>query len=460
MKSYSIILLFLLSLFVFSCKDNLTDIGSGTQSASDQINIGTDTFHLNTQVVFVDSIFSRPDSFLLGSYYDTKFGSTNAEILAQVNCPVGFKFPPLSVPDSASIELLYSTWFGNQYSPMDVNIYQLNKSTFDYSSLYPTNLDPSVYTDQSIKLSERVFTAKDANKTRTDTNSIVFPLPVSFVQNFFNKYKITGFPSTSDFLSYFKGMYIKASYGAATLMNIGEVDMKYYYHYTYTTKNVYGGDSTVTVNNNIYFPANSEVRQVNRFIHPDRSTVVKPADSLNYVSSPANLNTVISIPLNKIQKRMNAGIANKKLTINSANLKVEIVQIDVDTLRAPTTSSMLLVKRSALQRFFNNDELPSDTCSVLASHTVALVVGTTDVYEDYYSYSITKLIANELAIAKQNKTTPPENLDLVLVPVQATYNTSSVLTAVKQSNILSAVTFRSGKNAPNPMHLSVVYSGF
>jgi hypothetical protein len=157
---------------------------------------------------------------------------------------------------------------------------------------------------------------------------------------------------------------------------------------------------------------------------------------------------------------MNAGIANKKLTINSANLKVEAVEIATDTLTAPTTSSLLLVKSTALQRFFNNNELPSDTCSVLASHTVALVVGTTDVYEDYYSYSITKLIANELAIAKQNNTTPSENLNLVLVPVQVTYNTSSVITKVKQSNIMSAVTIRSGKNVPNPMHLSVVYSGF
>jgi hypothetical protein len=460
MKSYSIILLFLLSLFVFSCKDNLTDIGSGTQSSSDQINIGTDTFHLISRDSIVDFITSKPDSFLLGNYYDTKFGSTNAEILAQVNCPVGFQFPPLSVPDSASIVLLYSTWFGNQYSPLDVNIYQLNKSTFDYSSIYPTNLDPSVYTDQSIKLSERIFTAKDADKLRGDTTAIVFQLPNSFVQNLFNKYKNTGLPSTSDFLKYFQGVYIKASYGSATLMNIGEVNLRYYYHYTYTTKNIHGSDSTVTVNNNLYFPANSEVRQVNRIIHSDRNTVVGPPDSLNYISSPANLYTRISIPLKKIQNKMNAGIANKKLTINSANLKVEAVEIATDTLTAPTTSSLLLVKSTALQRFFNNNELPSDTCSVLASHTVALVVGTTDVYEDYYSYSITKLIANELAIAKQNNTTPSENLNLVLVPVQVTYNTSSVITKVKQSNIMSAVTIRSGKNVPNPMHLSVVYSGF
>ena len=460
MKSYPIILLFLLSLFVFSCKDNLTDIGSGTQSSSDQINIGTDTFHLMSKDSIVDFITSKPDSFLLGNYYDTKFGSTNAEILAQVNCPVGFQFPPLSVPDSASIVLLYSTWFGNQYSPLDVNIYQLNKSTFDYSSIYPTNLDPSVYTDQSIKLSERIFTAKDANKLRADTTAIVFQLPNSFVQNLFNKYKSTGFPSTSDFLNYFKGVYIKASYGAATLMNIAEVNLRYYYHYTYTTKNIHGGDSIVTVNNNLYFPANAEVRQVNRIIHADRNTVAKPADSLNYVSSPANLNTVVSIPLNKIKKRMDAGIANKRLTINSANLKVEIVQIDQDTLRAPTTRSLLLVKRSALQRFFNNDELPSDTCAILTSHAVALVVGTTDVYEDYYAYSVSKLIANELAIAKQKNTNPPESLDLVLVPVQVTYNSSSVITKVKQSNIMSAVTIRSGKNAKNPMHLAVVYSGF
>src|ERR1035437_2586972 len=221
MKSYPLILLFIVSLFVFSCKDSITDVGSGIQPTSDQIKIGTDTFHLGSETVPVDFVTSIPDSFLLGNYfnakfdYNTKFGSTNAEILAQVNCPVGFKFPPLSVGDSAQIVLLYSTWFGDKNSPMDINIYEMNKSTFAYSSLYPSNLDPTVYTDQSVKLAERIFSPKDVVNQRADSFAIIFKLNPDFVHRFFDD---TNYSSTSKFLNFFKGVYIKANFGSGSLL--------------------------------------------------------------------------------------------------------------------------------------------------------------------------------------------------------------------------------------------------
>ncbi|MDP4240719.1 MAG: DUF4270 domain-containing protein [Bacteroidota bacterium] len=457
MKTYPLILLSLLSFFVFSCSDNLTDLGSGIQPSSDQIKIGTDIFHVTTANVPVDFIYSKPDSFLLGSFYDPKFGSTNAEILAQVNCPEKFTFPPLSVPDSAAIVLRYTTWFGDKHSPLDVNIYEMNKSTFSYTSLYQSNIDPSTYSDQTVKLSERKFSAKDVKNTRADTTAIRFKLSNDFVKRFFDA---SIFANTSTFLKNFGGFYIKANFGSAALLNVSEVYLRYYYHYTYITKNISGGDSTVTVNNNLFFPANSEVRQVNCFLHPNRNTIAQPDSSVNYVASPANWNTLVSIPLSGIKKRMDAGIDNKKLTINSAMMKVEAVNIDVDTTKAPTTRYMLLVKKEALQRFFRNNELPSDTCAVLAAHTVALVAGTTNVYQDYYSFSVANMIANELKIAEQNKTALAEKLDLVLVPVQVTYNSSSSITGVKQSNLMSAVTIRSGKNPDSSMKLKVIYSGF
>ena len=458
MKSYPIFLLFLLSLFVFSCSDNLSDIGSGIQPLSDQITVKPDTFHLTSQTTFVDYIYSKPDSFLLGTYYDTKFGSTKAEILAQVNCPVGFKFPPLSVPDSASVVLLYDSWFGSKDSPLDVNIYEMNKGTFNYSQLYQSNIDPSLYTDQSIKLSERIFSAKDVVRLRADTSAIIFQLNSDFVKRFFND---SYFASTNAFLDQFKGMYITANYGSGTLLNIAQINLRYYYHYTYITKNVHGGDSTVTVNNNLFFPANSEVRQVNRFLHLDRASVVKPADSVNYVASPANLDANIVIPLNRIYTRMNDSIKNKKnLTVNSAVLKVEATDIITDTVTAPTTKYLLLIKEEAINRFFNNKELPSDTCAVLASHSVALVVNTTNVYQDYYTFNIPKLIANELKVAKQNNTVPADQLNLRLIPVQVTLDANSNITSVKQDNLMSAVTIRSGKNPYSPLRLNLVYSGF
>ncbi len=454
MKAYPVILLFLLSFFVYSCTDNITDIGKGVQPSSDQITIGTDTFHLSSKTIFVESIFSRPDSFLLGTFYDTKFGTTQADILAQVNCPEGFKFPPNSVPDSAKIILYYTGCFGDTLSPLDLNIYEINKQTFTYTSFYPSNVNPSDYTDRSLKLGERIIRA--GAKTSVP-KTIEFKLKSDFIQRFFND---THFKSTDDFLGFFKGMYITANFGASTLLNIGLINLRYYYHYNYQTKNIYGGDSTATVNDYLSFPANSEVRQVNRIQHPDRASVIPQNSEVNYLASPANLQTQITLPLNNIKNRLNNGINDKKLTINSALLKVEVTNTEQDTVLHPIVKYVLLVKESAIDRFFNNKELPSDTCSVLAQY-YSTQIGTTGVYEQYYTFNVAKLIANELKNAPKNSSIPPLNLRLIPVAVgTTTTSTTTSITSVKQQYLMSAVTIRSGKNSSSPMKLNMVYSGF
>jgi len=459
MKSYPIILVILFSLCVFSCKDNLTDIGTGIQPISDRIQIATDTFHLMSENVTVSSIISKPDSFLLGTYSNSKFGSTYAEILAQLNCPVGFIFPPTAVADSASIVLGFYTSFGYKKSPMRVNIYEMNKKTFDYSGIYHTDINPTEYVDKSSSnfLSSRIFKADDAKTLKSDSNSIKFPLSAEFVQRFF---KNTDFSSTANFLNDFKGLYITTDYGSASLLNVSSIYIDYYYHHTYQATKINGGDSLVTVNTFKVFIANPEVRQVNRIVHPDQATVPVPDAGVNYIASPSAWDTRVGIPLNKIQQRINDSIQSKRPNLNSAVIKVEATNIAVDTTKAPTTNYMLLIKESAYENFFKNNELPSDTCAILAAHKVSLVANTTDVYEDYYSFDCARLIANELKIAQTKKEAPADWLNMRLVPVQVAFNSSSAVTSVKQDNLMSAVSIRSAKNTDSPLRLKMIFSGF
>jgi hypothetical protein len=460
MKSHQVILLILLSILTFSCVDDLTNYGSGIQPTSDAIASGTDTFHMSTENIFVDYMYSNPDSFLLGSFYNEKYGSTRADILAQVNCPVGFTFPPNSIADSALVVMYYKSWFGDQYAPLDVNVYEMNKNTFNYTSLYPTNLNPLDYTDLSILLGRRIFTAKDAMKVRTDTTSIVIKLSSDFVQRFFND---THYGAEADFLNFFKGIYITTNYGASTILNIRQLDLEYYYHYSYKKP---GEDTLTTVKNVISFPANKEVRQVNRFLHADRDVMVKERDSVNYISSPANMQTRVKLPLGRIYQRMkeNPKMAVKKLKLNNAILKVEATEVGDSSLSMPITQYVLLIKESAVTNFFNKKELPSDTVAILGQIS-ASQIGTTGVYQYSYNYDIATLIANELKIAADKGVAPEEALKLVLIPVSVVTSTSSTsgsttVTSVKQQYKMSGVTIRSGKNEKHPMKLNLVYSGF
>lgn len=458
MKSYPVILLFLLSFLTFSCTDTLTDIGKNTLSNSDSIIVKGDTFHLSSTTVFVKSITSQPDSFLLGTFYDTKFGTIRAEILAQLNCPVGFKFPPNAIADSAKIYLSYYSCFGDTLSPIDVNIYEMNKATFSYTGVYASDTLPSYFSDRSIKLGERIFKAGPNSSTR---KSISFKMDNAFLTRFKDD---TYYNSTSAFTNFFKGLYITANFGASTLLNIGrqQLNLFYYYHYpAYKLKDIHGNDSTVMVSDYLTFPASKEVRQVNCIQHPDRSSVVL-SDQTNYISSPANLQTQVTVKLNDIKTKLNAGVNGKKLTINSALLRVDVTDTEQDTLLHPVVKYVLLAKETAIDRIFNNKELPIDTCSVLATYTTALKTGSTTEYEHYYTFSVAKLIANELKNAPKDKPIQPLNLRLVPVAVGTTTSSSGTtsISSVKQQYLMGAVSVKSAQNTTSPMRLSIVYSGF
>jgi hypothetical protein len=464
MKSYSYYLLIFISIITYSCTSDLTSIGASIQPLADGILTKSDTIVLESENVFVPSMVQRQDSFLLGTFYDTKYGTTIADILAQVNCPVNFKYPPRSQPDSAKVVLYYKTWFGDSYSPLDVNIYEMNKGTFQYESSYPSNLNLADYCDQSVLLAHKIFTAKDAYKFRTDTTSISFKLSNDFVQRFYPDTTKAYYTSEADFTNnIFKGIYIKAKFGAATMLNIGSIDLQYFYHYTY---NRFGKDTVV--NNIIDFPANAEVRQVNRFMHPD-TTLIKQQlianPGVNYISSPAGIQTRILVPLKRMRDRMMTRINNKKLLMNSAIVKIEVTDIDSTALAVPTAKYMLLIKETTFNDgFFKNKKLPDDVTAILGTLTASLN-SDTGLYEYYYSFNLAKLISNEIKIAKDKSEEPAESITFRLIPVSTAYSTNSstgatTLTDVKQQYLLNAVTIKSSKNTKSPMRISLVYSGF
>ncbi|MEI7503552.1 MAG: DUF4270 domain-containing protein [Paludibacter sp.] len=463
MKSYPIILLSLLSFLFFSCNDDLTDLGVGIRPSSDSISIGTDTFHVTTKNILVESIISRPDSFLLGSFYDEKFGTTQADIFAQLQGPIGVNFsstPKTAVADSVKLYLYYQSWFGDSYSPMEVNVYEMNKSTFEYSTPYPTNLDPTVYTDDSNRLAHKIITARDASKTLSDTTSIIFKLSDTFKERLFNKVMSTKFTTDNEFLDFFKGIHITANnFGASTMLNIQGINLRCYYHYTYK---VSGSDKLDTAKNVIPFPANSEVRQVNRFTHPNSKDIIDKLsliDSVNYISSPANIQTQIKMPLKNMIQKINSVNGNKQ-TVNSSLLKVEATDIDTRLIPQPIVQYMLLIKEDSISNFFSKNKLPSDTYAILAPYTASLI-SNTSLYKRYYTFNMSKLIANEKKIYDLDKSKIATNdYTMRLVPVRVTFNSSNVITAVKPQYLMSSVIVRSGINNYSPMMISMVYSGF
>lgn len=451
-------------LLLASCADDVTNAGANIQPEQDGITLNVDTFHLQTENVFVDYIYSRPDSFLLGTFYDDTYGMTHGDIIAQVACSEGYEFPEGAVADSIFVYLYYQTWFGDGNSPMQINIYEVNEQGLDYSTAYPSNISAATFCDKSELLGSRIVTAATPTDSVYSSTAGLYSPYVSFrlsadLLNRFLPNNNDVYASQTNFTDFFKGMYITTEFGTACMLHVTQIDLAFYYHFTYQ---INGVDTTV-VGSKIY-PANSEVRQLNLFEHADRETVVVENDSINYIASPANMFTRVTVPFKHMCQTMKGMAGNKRIYTNSTYLQVDIVNYSADNWVQPW-NYLLLIKESSTDRFFTKNELPTDTCALLG--TMGYTTLSDGTYSYYYSYDLSELLTQELRKESTDETMIDE-LNMVLVPVSVTTTTSTStsgtsstsVTAVKHEYRMGGATIRSGQNENSPMRIITVYSGF
>lgn len=462
MKTRALVaLLGVFTLFFVACDDSNTDIGSSVMPSGDQISVGADTFRIQTENFIAPYMISNQDSFLLGTYYDETFGTTHADVLAQVKHPENFKYRSGTVADSAVLVLYYKKFAGDKHSPMHISVYEMNKKTFSFFDALKSNINPDEYCDKTLFLGSKTTTAVDANKVN-DSTSVVIKLDDAFCQRFFNGGNTTQiFSSDVAFRNFFKGLYITTDFGSASMLYITQIDIELHHHYTYKADGVVNKDSTYKVNNVIYFRANDEVRQANRFLHPDINTVKNKLDNtskdINFVSSPANLYTKVKLPLKSVYQKISQ--KNKRLTINSAQIRVDIAEFDTEDLSLPLVNKMMLIKESKVDSFFINKELPNQKYSVLGTYAYSRNADTFET-EYYYTFDIDDLLADEFKNATNNPLLIPDSENYLLIPVRVTTDASSNITDVAPQFLLSGVKICSGTHAKKPMKASVVYSNF
>ncbi|NDV47436.1 DUF4270 domain-containing protein [Paludibacter sp. 221] len=462
MKLSHFSILFLLVLLPFvSCKDDVTDMGTAIQPEGDKIIIKTDTFYVSTENLFVEKMYNRPDSFLIGTFYDSRYGSTHADILTQFDAPFDvdenpnvFRFPEGAVADSAYITLSYQSWFGNKDASMEISAYEMTKSTFEYDKFYPSDIKPEDYVDFANPiLGRNVFAA-------SDSATIGIKLSDDFTRDIFEIVKT--YESHEDFLDKFKGVYITSNFGHETMIYVREGSMNLYLRYRYDAK-VNGNDTTFY--NTILMPANSSVTQVNRFQHPDTTEIknhLSQHPEIHYISSPANMYAQVNIPIRRIVESMQQSVGyNKNLIVNSAKLRVEAVEAKNtgSDLPLPVPANMLLMAKEEVDKFFTENSLPPDTAGIVYS-----AYSSTD---SCYVFDIAKYITYDLKDDDGKINIPDEDaeLEMVLVPVRVTLSTNSSsgttsVSAIKQQVLMNGVTIRSGKDPNRPMKINMLYSGF
>ncbi len=459
------LLFFILALALSACKDDVLNTGASVLPAEDEIVVCVDTFSIKSSLLQADSIYSSPDSMLLGEC-DSKFGTIHGDILTQLACPEGYEYEEGAEVDSVCIFLVYTTWYGDGHSPMSVQAYELDKNTFYYSNRYFSNIDineywsgeDSTYILEHDKIVVAAAPTDSAGKgqyfVRLKTNN-------DFAKRFFEK---QDFSSQDAYSETFKGLYISSDFGSATMLHITDISLGVYYHFTYSRAGV-----DTLVNNEKWFYSNSEVRRVNRISYSNSTIekLKKDQDSVNYIVSPAHLYTCLNIPMKEMAESIlnKDEMLNKRPYVNMARLRIEVLNKYTGQTSQKTSDDwaqpaafMLLVKQDAAERFFIKRELPSDSCAIVS----ALSSGTDSIGNTiyYYSYDLNTLLTQQLRAEEKTET-----LTMYLMPVSVETSAgsssgTSTITAVHPLQTVSATTIRSAQNKDNPMRLEVVCSGF
>lgn len=503
----------LLALVAFVCGSCSTDNVSSGESLLDErdrIVVGVDTFGTcsftldiaNRAIddgILPDSfpIYSTPDSFLLGEC-DSRFGTLHADILAQFACPEGFEYPAGAEIDSVCLFFYYGSWFGDGYSPMSIDIFPL-KTVLLYDQPYSHNLNIDEFVDPaapSVLERQRILVAAEPTDSAYDSQNRVYRpyvrcrLTDEFARTFFQS---RDFSSQTAFSQSFPGLYLKSNFGGSTLLHVSDINLAVYYHYSYEKA---GRDTTVTDVKGFY--ANSEVRQVNRYVYFTDTDTEEPGydraslladETKNYIVAPANLYTRISLPIKEMATNILSKLVYTRVTengtetlyrrpyINKAAISLEVLNYYDGTTSytrndwAQPAANMLLIKEESVQRFFRKHELPSDTCAILASVSAEKVTDT-DSIRYFYTYDLSTLLMEQLRKFESDTVVVPDSLHMILMPVSVSTQTttsssyyyssssSTTITGVKEEQIVSATEILSASNPQNPLSLEVVYSGF
>lgn len=462
---------YLIAIAATGCSGDSATAGSGVLDSSDGVIVGCDTFQLTSNLREGEYIYTTPDSFLIGEC-ETMFGTLHADLLAQFSCPEGFKYPETAVVDSICLFMYYTSYHGDGHTPLSLNVYEMDGEVMQFTGIYSSGEDLGRFCSKQKSLlnQPRIIVAESPtdsvynDNARTYVPYVRFRMQDEFAQRFF---QIKDFSTQEAFNELFKGLYITSEFGGATILHVSDLNLAVYYHYTY--QQLYD-DSIRTENDVKGFYASTEVRQINRYelINPQMDDLVNTTDSIDYIVSPGYIFTSLNIPMQMMSDTILHSIDNKRAYVNQAKIYVEVLNYyegsKTDMARddwAQPSQYMLLIKETALGRFFREKELPSDTCAILGTLTYQTDSVSNKHY--YYSYDLSTLLTNQLRNMAEDLS---DTLHMVLVPVDvttaATSSSSSSITAVKHKQTVSATAIRSANegNGDTRMQLEVVYSGF
>lgn len=454
MKNISCFLLIIATLLIAAgCDDSTGTIGNSIVPTEDLIITKTDTCYATSRTIMVnDSILANTSDVYLGQYTDEESGTVfNSGFITQFGCTEDFFFPEEGVVgDTASytkLRLYVSNYFGDSLNAMKCEVYELDNTLIEGKPYY-TNITPEDFYDANKEpLATKTFNAIDFTLHDTILNGdytrhIEINLPNSIGKKFISKFYEEGgekyFANSEVFIdSIFKGIYVKCTHGDGTVVKIyrARLDIGFDRYIKSST----GQDSIQHLSAPFY--SGKEVLQTNKF---DNTGLKELADNkeLTYIKTPAGLFTEVELPIIEAIESNNI--------INTAKIIFRRYNEDTDNGATPP-STLLMVRKKDMYRFFLKNELPDNKTSYITSFTSS---------SNQYQFSnISNLLKHCYEEYTEGIKSPdwesknPNWNKVVLIPVSTTLDSNGSIVKITHNTDITSVRLRGGDSYQIPFEI-------
>ena len=191
------------TVFINSCEEGPTKIGSGLLPGSDFVTVGsTDTLSVWSYTMYDSSVpTSNPTVALVGSLVDPYFGTTKTEFVSQLRLGSAWTYGPVTIDSVKMYMKILTATGGNTTEGNRLILSEISDQIY---------LDSTYYSDTQTNTTG-VSVAVQLPVLNTDTiNDIAVSLPLEFGDYLIRDTSKLFYSSTKeDFRSYFKGLYMQ-----------------------------------------------------------------------------------------------------------------------------------------------------------------------------------------------------------------------------------------------------------
>ena len=378
---------FLAVLFLISCDNETSGLGSSLTPDKDVITVKADSsFATSRTIISPDSLLILSSQCNLGRFTESVSGTTfESGFLTQFNCMENFRmadsiygignhrFPAWfdsvvagKKPFYANLKLYYTTFFGDSTNSIKIDVFPLDKM-IDVNRLYYPNVDPSEFCNTSAQpLASATVSAwnlqlSDSIRYLTDYYPCVtIPLPDSLAKTILESYDNPAtryyFSDATSFMqNLVKGFYVRCTQGDGTMFYIDhsvlEVNFKYI---------SYTADTTKMESLMAEFPSNTEVLQLNTFKWKNLETQLTD-DGSTWIRSPFGLLTEITLPVDDMR--------DDDYVLNSALLRISTAVTPASRFKPSAPTTLLLIRKDMARKFFSRNNITDDTESFVSSYS-------------------------------------------------------------------------------------------